>query len=215
MNQVRPGSRRGTDPIEPPPATPERAFACAAVILAAGFGRRFGSDKRQWRMPDGRTLLESTLARYQNGFESIFLVLRPEDGDWARGLGGCTKVFAAGAHLGMGHSLTAGIAAARGFDGAFVALGDMPWVEASTLETLRRGLNDRSAIVRPVHDGTPGHPVGFGQAHFDALMNLSGDQGAKAVLDQNPQSIINVEVADAGLIRDLDAPPSAAARYPP
>ena len=159
-------------------------------------------------MPDGRTLLESTLARYQEGFESVFLVLRPEDSDWARGLDGCTKVFAAEAHLGMGHSLSAGISAAAGFDGAFIALGDMPWVEASTLKSLRRGLNDHSTIVRPLHNGVPGHPVGFGRAHFEALMKLSGDAGAKVVLDQNRQRIIAIDVADAGVVRDLDVPPS-------
>ena len=38
-------------------------------------------------------------------------------------------------------------------------------------------------------------------------MNLSGDQGAKVVLDQNPQRIIAIDVADAGVIRDLDVPP--------
>ncbi len=190
------------------PLSPEPAFNCAAVLLVAGFARRFGSDKRQWPMPDGRTLLESTLARYQDGFESVFLVLRPEDSEWARGLSGCTKVFAAHAHLGMGHSLAAGIAAAEGFDGAFIALGDMPWVEVSTLETLRRGLNDHSAIVRPFHNGMPGHPVGFGRAHFEALMKLSGDEGAKVVLDQNRLRIIAIDVADTGVIRDLDVLPS-------
>ena len=187
--------------------SPEPTFNCAAVILAAGFARRFGSDKRQWSMPDGRTLLESTLARYQEGFEWVFLVLRPEDSDWARGLGGCTKVFASEAHLGMGHSLAAGIAAAKDFDGVFIALGDMPWVEAPTLEALRRGLNDRSAIVRPLHAGTPGHPVGFGQVHFDALMNLTRDEGAKVVLNENRQCIADIRVTDAGVLRDLDVPP--------
>ena len=159
-------------------------------------------------MPDGRTLLESTLARYQSEFESVFLVLRPEDGEWAQGLHGCTQVFAAKAHLGMAHSLAAGIAAAKDFDSAFIALGDMPWVEACTLGMLRRKLSHHSAIVRPVHNGVPGHPVGFGQAHFKALMNLSGDQGAKAVLDQRPQRIVAIPVADAGVLRDLDVPPS-------
>ena len=159
-------------------------------------------------MPDGRTLLESTLARYRDGFESVFLVLRPEDHDWARGLGGCTKVFAAEARLGMGHSLAAGIAAAKDFDAAFVALGDMPWVQTSTLEELRRRLNDRDAILRPFHSGTPGHPVGFGQAHFEALTKLSGDEGAKVVLDQNRQRIVAIDVADVGVIRDLDVLPS-------
>ena len=158
-------------------------------------------------MSDGRSLLESTLACYQKGFESVFLVLRPEDDDWTRRLGGCTKVFAAEAHLGMAHSLAAGIAAAKDFDGAFVALGDMPWVEASTLEALRRGLNDRSAIVRPFHNGAPGHPVGFGQAYFEALVNLSGDEGAQALLGRHRQRIIAIDVSDAGVIRDLDVPP--------
>ena len=158
-------------------------------------------------MPDGHTLLESTLARYQTGFESVFLVLRPEDSDWAQRLDGCTPVFAADARLGMAHSLAAGIVAAKGFDGAFIALGDMAWVETATLETLRRSLNDRSAIVRPVHNGTPGHPVGFGQAHFKALTKLSGDEGAKAVLDEDRQRVIAIDVTDAGVIRDLDVPP--------
>ena len=176
-------------------------------MLAAGFARRFGSDKRQWRMPDGRTLLEGSLARYQTGFESVLVVLRPEDRDWAGRLRGCTTVFAPEAHLGMAHSLAAGIAAAKEFDGAFIALGDMPWIKPSTLEALRRSLNDRRAIVHPLHNGAPGHPVGFGQAHFKALMNLTGDAGAKAVLGENQQRIIAIDVADDGVIRDLDVPP--------
>ena len=184
----------------------------SAVILAGGRGERFGSDKRRWRLADGRTLLESTLACYDDLFNPLVLVLRPEDRGWSAGLTGCARVFAASARLGMGHSLAAGVQALEGLagkppggpDAVFIALGDMPWVKKSTLQALRQALRSAEAIVRPTHLGAPGHPVGFGRAHFPALRNLSGDQGAKAVLSRHADKVIRLAVKDPGVLRDVD-----------
>ncbi len=191
-----------------PPALPRQG----AVILAGGRSERFGGDKRRWRLTDGRTLLESTLACYDGLFNPLVLVLRPEDRDWSAGLTGCAKVFTASARLGMGHSLAAGVRALEGLagkspggpDAVFVALGDMPWIEKATLQAMRQAMRSVAAIVRPTHLGAPGHPVGFGRAYFSDLRNLTGDRGAKAVLSRHADKVICLAVNDSGVLRDLD-----------
>ena len=45
----------------------------------AGFGNRFGSDKRRAALADGCTLLAASLGRAQAVFEEVHVVLRPED----------------------------------------------------------------------------------------------------------------------------------------
>ncbi len=179
-----------------------------AVILAAGNSTRFGSDKRRFPLSGKGAMLEATLALYQAVFEQCFVVLKPQDSFWAGRLRGVCSVHAQDAALGMGHSLAAGVAAARHLDYLFVALADMPYVQTATLAQLRRELTDANCIVQPECQGRPGHPVGFGSAYFGELQALSGDIGAKPVLDRHAALIRRVPVADTGTIRDIDVPPS-------
>ena len=51
----------------------------AAILLAAGFARRFGSDKRSFVLEDGRPMLQATVATYATVFERLTVVMRPED----------------------------------------------------------------------------------------------------------------------------------------
>ena len=192
-------------------APPEPPLRCGALILAAGMARRFGADKRHWRMADGRTLLQATLARYQGAFASVAVVLRPEDACWSSELVGCDKTYAAKSRLGMGHSLAAGVAAADHLDALFIALGDMPWVAQATLQALRGALRSPTHIVQPVHGGVAGHPVGFGRAYFPELRALTGDRGAKAVLRRHRSAIITLPFSDPGVVQDLDVPPQESA----
>lgn len=187
--------------------------AQAALVLAGGFGRRFGGDKRRWRLADGRTLLETTLDCYRGLFEPLIVVLRPADRGWAAELAGCEKLFAASARLGMGHSLAAGLEALGGAAGqgkaanaVFVALGDMPWVKKATLQALRQAMHSTETIVRPTHLGAPGHPVGFGCAYFPDLRGLTGDLGAKALLSRHADKVLSLAVNDPGVLQDLDRP---------
>lgn len=127
------------------------------ILLAAGRGRRFGSDKRAALLPDGRPLLAHTLDRYQSVFDAIVLVLRADDPIPAfvsKALlhDTVTVVRCPDADLGMGHSLATGAAHAvqAGWGGAFVALGDMPWVRVDTLRALRATLSARANADAPV-----------------------------------------------------------------
>ncbi|UCE32671.1 MAG: NTP transferase domain-containing protein, partial [Burkholderiales bacterium] len=59
-------------------------------------------------------------------------------------------------------------------------------------------------IAAPTHAGQRGHPVAFGATHLAALARLAGDQGARALLQAHPVTLVPTD--DPGTIRDVDTP---------
>ncbi|MHA6195590.1 nucleotidyltransferase family protein [Pseudomonas wadenswilerensis] len=184
----------------------EMTKGCVALVLAAGRGRRFGSDKRVAVLPSGERMLAQTLGRALAAFSDVWVVLRVEDDPVALGVDPrVTVVRAERADEGMGCSLAAGVTALEGtgFEAVAVMLGDMPWVEVGTLERLRR-LADRERIVVPQYEGTQGNPVVFGRRFWKTLNRLEGDQGGRRILEGRLESCLMEGITDEGLIRDID-----------
>jgi molybdenum cofactor cytidylyltransferase len=193
--------------------------AVIALVLAAGQGRRFGSDKRRALLADGTPLLVASLLQAQRNFAQVFVLL--QSGDDAQALGvpaGVEVLRCADAELGMGHSLAAGIRALQQQSASAIAvlLGDMPWLSASTLQLLIDQAGPER-IVFPCYQGRRGHPVLFGRDFWPQLQLLTGDVGAKALLAAQPQAnaagppeagaaCIEVAVDDPGVLRDVDTP---------
>lgn len=186
-------------------ATPQ----IASLILAAGQSTRFGSDKRQAILPDGQSMLEAVLRRHHAVFDRVLLVAREGD-EFARQLAdmhGSELVISAEAELGMGHSLACGahaLMAHEGLSGAIIGLADMPGVAVDTLRDLRDVLAARQRPVVPVFQGHPGHPRGLPSAWFEALGGLSGDQGARHLMDWRLAEAVHVN--DPGILLDADTP---------
>jgi molybdenum cofactor cytidylyltransferase len=179
-----------------------------ALILAAGQGSRFGADKRRAPLPDGRSLLAHSVERALAVFDDVRVVLR--DGERAEDFGlppGCRVIHSPEAALGMGHSLAAGAASLVDSKAQAVAilLGDMPWIALQTLRALTDAAS-ASRILFPLHDGQRGHPVLFGREFWPALTPLTGDEGARTVVQANRDRCITLEVTDAGVLRDVDTP---------
>lgn len=189
------------------------------LLLAAGFSRRFGADKRRHRLDDGTPLLLAALACHAAAFDAVTVVLRPEDDDLADDVLAAAVparvriVRCADAARGMGRSLACGAAACADWDYLFVGLGDMAWIRTDTLKRLRDAMGggtDPQRIVVPVYHGAAGHPVGFAAAHLPALAALDGDAGARTVLTAAPRAPVRVDVDDPGVLRDADRPEDAA-----
>lgn len=185
-----------------------------ALVLAAGQGRRFGSDKRRAVLADGRSLLAATLAQAQSQFARVFVLLRDSDDAQALGVPAGVEVLRcadAQAAQGMGHSLAAAVRALQEQAASAIAvlLGDMPWVSGATLQALAMQARAQR-IVFPLLDGQRGHPVLFGRAFWAQLQQLSGDSGAKALLAAQPQACFAVAVDDRGVLRDVDTPDALA-----
>lgn len=184
-----------------------------ALLLAAGSSRRFGSDKRQARLPCGRRVLQASLDMALQVFREVHVVLRDTDDTNALGIAATVPVVRSPqAERGMGHSLASGIAALGDSDAPAVAivLADMPWLRRETLLQLAAHA-DPQRIVMPVYDGQQGHPVIIGRAFWPLLEGLTGDKGAKALIGAHAQACIRVRTDDPGVLLDADTPDALAA----
>jgi molybdenum cofactor cytidylyltransferase len=192
--------------------------AVQGILLAAGYARRFGSNKLLRALPPGMPKAGVPIAQAsaQNLLEALpesVAVLRPR----AQKLGqilrdtGCKTVVCRNSADGMGTSLAAGVRASPDAHGWIVTLADMPFIRPDTIRLIAHALKDGAPIVAPSFMGERGHPVGFSRRFYEELSRLQGDQGARDLLRQHADSVSLVETDDPGVLRDIDKPSDLAA----
>lgn len=187
---------------------PERSFA--AIVLAAGSARRFGGRKLLAPF-EGRPLLHHALASARAAPVDQLVVVT---GAEAPVVEACVRAFDPAIRLvhaadhaeGMAASLRAGVAAVAGADGAFVFLGDMPRVPHAVLEPLAVAVRAGAAAAAPVFGGRRGNPVLLSAKLFPEVAGLTGDRGARPILDGLGAGLSLVEASDAGVLFDVDHP---------
>ena len=183
------------------------------ILLAAGSSTRFGGDKLLEPLPratddcEAGTPIGVAACRHLAAAVSATLaVVRPSDAALATMLrnAGARVVECARAEEGMGASLACGVQSAPDADAWLIALADMPWIRPSTIRTLAAALAGGADIVAPSYDGERGHPVGFAQRHYAALSALTGDEGARAIVQVNQTTLRLEATDDPGVVRDVD-----------
>ena len=180
-----------------------------AILLAAGSATRFGSDKLLHPLPHDVPIAVQAARHLRAVFEeNVFVVVRPE----AKELSdlfrreGCKVVVCEKAAEGMGASLACAVRAAGAADGYLVALGDMPFIRASTIAAVRDTLAGGALLAAPYFRGRRGHPVGIAKVFRAELEAMKGDEGARRLLEAHPDKLIKIPVGDPGVIRDIDPP---------
>jgi molybdenum cofactor cytidylyltransferase len=178
------------------------------VLLAAGAGTRFGSDKLAATLADGTPLALAAARRLVDVLPGTVAVVRDAHGPVAQQLrlAGCRLVVNAHAGQGIGTSIAAGIAAATPADGWLIALADMPFIQTDTIVRVAYAITAGAGAAAACYRGRRGHPVGFASTLRAELLNLRGDVGARAVLDRHAGDIVRLDVDDPGVLADIDTP---------
>jgi molybdenum cofactor cytidylyltransferase len=180
-----------------------------AILLAAGAGTRFGGGKLLHPLDDGVAIAAHAARNLVSaGITEIVAVLRPGDFPLSDMLEqeGCYVTFCADAARGMGHSLAHGVTNAREAEGWIVALADMPRVRPQTIGAVRTALTEGAIVVAPTYRGERGHPVGLSAVLLHELLTLSGDTGARKVLERHSEETRFIECDDPGVLLDIDRP---------
>lgn len=191
------------------------ASSIAGIVVAAGLSSRMGHGTSKLLLPwtqDGRTIVETTVGVLLASVVDQVLIVVGYDRQRLLGtlesLPIC-PVINEEFRSGLSTSIVRGIEAA-GIPslGFLIALADMPTVEASTIDALcgeiaRAGT---AAIAVPVNGGRRGHPVVFGRDHREGLLALTGDRGARHVVEANADQVREVLVDDDGIFADIDTP---------
>ena len=183
----------------------------ATVVLAAGSSRRFGDSNKLLARVDGKPVLTYVLdCVASQSLSTKIVVVKPGDEEVTSLID--TRVFDivenANARDGMGSSISAGIRALGAVDGAFLILGDMPFIKESTYLELLAAFQEHpdKSIFAPLYDQRRGHPVLFRHRYFADLMGLTNDTGAKRILAANEAAFLAVPTTDAGVLSDIDVP---------
>jgi molybdenum cofactor cytidylyltransferase len=176
----------------------------AAVVLAAGLSRRMGQAKLL--MPVGgraivRYVVESVLA---GGVDLVWVVTGPDGEPIEAALAGLEVQIAVNPapEEGQASSLRAGIAALpASVDAVLIALGDQPSLAPSIIPALLAARRTSpKLIVAPRYRDGQGNPVLFKREIFPELLRLTGDQGARPIIQKEPARVEWVEL-------DLPMPP--------
>jgi molybdenum cofactor cytidylyltransferase len=185
--------------------------AVAGVVLAAGFGKRFGGMPKLLAPLGGITLLERALAAYSKArLDDLVLVAAPEPdlGELPHRYG-ARLVHNFERQAGQSTSLRAGLQALPPtVVGAVVGVADQPFL---TPEVIHRLVEEFRAtegdIVVPEYGGRAGSPVVFGRRYFERLERVQGDVGGRSVLTQvDAREVHRVSFADPMLGLDIDTP---------
>jgi molybdenum cofactor cytidylyltransferase len=177
----------------------------AAVVLAAGESRRFGSPK-QLALLDGRTLLAHVLERARlAGLSPVVAVVpvwltRPA----AMADAGLRWVRNPHPERGMSHSLRSGFAAIPDDVGAaIILLGDQPGVPVEHLQALLRARGPRP-FVATLSRGVVQPPLLVERSHFADVQAAAGDIGLREILRSHRALVTPIPAARP--IPDVDTP---------
>jgi molybdenum cofactor cytidylyltransferase len=179
-----------------------------AVVPAAGQSTRFGSRKLIADV-GGVPLLERTLASLlEAGVDRVVVVVRDGDAfDAVPSLADArvTTTVNPDPDRGMFSSIQVGLGLAGG-DVVLVLPADMPFVPASAAAAVAARAAETGAVVVPVHDGRKGHPIAIPRLLCDRLLALAPTTTLKDALTHFGATTIRLDVADSGILRDVDVP---------
>jgi len=186
-----------------------------AVVLAAGTGSRFGGRKLLAPYMAGVLLDGALAAAFAAPVRSVTLVTGADSTSvstaalaFAEKVGQAERlriVHADDYAEGMAHSLRMGVAALPPETGAaFIFLGDMPRVPRAVLAGMAAAVRAGAPAAAPSFAGRRGNPVLVGRELFPELLGLTGDAGARRVLDRMGDLVALVDAPDDGVLFDVD-----------
>jgi molybdenum cofactor cytidylyltransferase len=181
------------------------------IVLAAGAATRFGSAKQLAQL-DGSPLLEHAVRTMSLapdvGRAVVVLGAEAEEVVRSVDLHGLEPIVCERWQEGQSASLACGLAALTDCEAVVVTLGDQPRLTTQAIARIVAARGHGPA-ARATYGGLPGHPVLLERELFDRLRDVTGDRGARNVL----QSVQTAEVPcdDLGGGEDVDTPDQLAA----
>jgi molybdenum cofactor cytidylyltransferase len=184
----------------------------SAIVLAAGESKRMGQPKQllEWQ---GKTLLQHVLeSLISSDADEIILILGHESDRIRESLSALPIkiVINPDYKQGMASSLRQGLLAMDPKSEAFlVLLADQPSIGPDIMNDMIREFQQadpKRGIVRPVYRGLQGHPVLIGAQYLQEALQLQGDVGARQILMNHLDDILEIDVDQDVVLKDIDTP---------
>lgn len=196
----------------------------AAIILAAGSSSRMGGGRHKLLLPlHDRPVLAHVLDAVLASQAHPVVIVLGHQAEQVR-----TQIFPDKIHQdiiivenqdylqGMSTSMHLGIQVfiSNGYvkdgtsdavDSALILLGDQPLLTAQVIDSLITTYRTTGKrIVAPLYAGKRGSPVLFDRSLFPELLEITGDEGGRRVVERHREDVEGVEVSDAMANFDVD-----------
>lgn len=196
---------------QPDPVRAPVGRRVAALVLAAGSGRRMGAANKLLqpvggvpmvrRVANAALAARCTVAVVVTGFAAE---------DVHACLAGLDVTFTHNPeHLtGMASSLRRGLESlAANVDAVVILLGDMPCIHGGHVDRLIEAFDPQQPkIVVPMKNGRRGNPILWPRSFFAEMQAVQGDVGAREVLRRHADQIESVAFDDDAIFADVDTP---------
>lgn len=178
------------------------------LLLAAGRSARFGADKLVAPLR-GVAVVRRSAEPLAAAVDLLHVVVRPCAPEVGAALHGIATrlVENPDAAEGMASSIRHGVASLPpGCECVIVAHGDQPFVRPEVIAALvARWRESGAGAVAPMYRDGRGNPVLFGRALFGELLALTGDAGARSLLQRLGDRLALVDV-EGDAPADVDTP---------
>ena len=180
----------------------------SAILLAAGQSKRMNGENKLTKEIQGAPLIKhSVKSILASSIDELIVVLGHQKETIEKLIDKDEKikfVFNKDFESGIASSIKTGLNnLSEKTEAFFICLGDMPMVNLNIYNQLIKSINKKEIIV-PTHKGQQGNPVLFAKSMKEKIINISGDVGAKKILELNKSKILNVKITNQSIRKDFN-----------
>jgi len=180
----------------------------SAILLAAGQSKRMNGENKLTKEIQGISVIKLSVKNIlASSINELIIVLGHQKEIIEKLVDKHEKtkfVFNKNFESGMASSIKAGLNnLSEKTEAFFICLGDMPMVSHDIYNQLIKSKDNKEIIV-PTYKGQQGNPVLFDKSMKEKVLNISGDIGAKKILELNKDKILNLEINDQNISKSFN-----------
>ena len=180
----------------------------SAILLAAGQSKRMNGENKLTKKIQGIPLIKHSVKNIlSSSVDELIVILGYQKEIVEKFIDKNEKiktVFNENFENGIASSIKTGLNHfSEKTEAFFICLGDMPLVNHNIYNQLIKSKDNKKIIV-PIYKGQQGNPVLFDKSMKEKIMSISGDAGAKKILELNKDKILNLEINDQNIAKGFD-----------
>jgi len=180
----------------------------SAILLAAGQSKRMDGENKLTKVIQSVPLIKHSVKNIlASSIDELIIVLGYQKEIIEKLIDKNEKikfVFNKDFESGMASSIKTGLDnLSEKTEAFFICLGDMPMVSHDIYNQLIESKDNKEIIV-PIYKGQQGNPVLFNKSMKEKVIDISGDIGAKKILELNKDKILNLEINDQSIIKSFN-----------
>ena len=180
----------------------------SAILLAAGQSKRMNGENKLAKEIQGIPLIKLSVKNIlASSINELIIVLGHQKEIIEKLIDKNEKIkfiFNKDFESGMASSIKTGLDnLSKKTESFFICLGDMPMVSHDIYDQLIKSKDNKEIIV-PTYKGQQGNPVLFNKSMKEKIMDITGDSGAKKILELNKDKILNLEINDQSIAKGFN-----------